>query len=91
MSEGQNIITCNKCGSNKVDRLPLALTFLVIGACIVWIPVLGWFLAPILFLIALIIPIMFYKKVFMKCKDCKHIFDVKKDVYKEYKEFLQDS
>ena len=47
---------------------------------------IGWIAAPILFLIALIM--MFAKGNFMKCNECKHVFNVDKATYKEYKEHL---
>ena len=66
--------------------MPIVLIMGASGGCMIWVPVIGWIAAPILFLIALIM--MFAKGKFMKCNECKHVFNVEKATYKEYKEHL---
>lgn len=84
--KGQQIITCKKCGSNKVNRQhPAIAAFLGIG-CAMWIPIIGWILIPIFFIIGLVT--MFGKVVF-KCEECKHVFPVTKDQLQEYKQALK--
>ncbi|WP_077623800.1 hypothetical protein [Sediminibacillus massiliensis] len=87
--QGQQIIHCPKCGENKVSMMPIALIIFLSGGCFVWIPILGWIVAPILFLIAIIMWVIPTGKVFMRCESCKHGFSVPKSEYKQYKEAIK--
>ena len=82
---GQQIIVCKKCGSNKVNRVHVAIALFLSAGCFMWIPILGWICAPICLLLGLIT--MFGRIVF-KCEECKHNFAVNKNMYKEYKSYL---
>lgn len=87
--EGQQIITCPKCGGNKMSPVPLWLVFLISGSCLLWIPIVGWVLAPIFLIAAAVMPLLPKGGIFIRCNDCKHTFPVKKDKYKEYKEYTK--
>lgn len=53
---GPTNLPCPKCGSGNTKRASLwavALGSFVGGSCMIWIPIVGWILAPILFLVAL--------------------------------------
>lgn len=86
--QGQNIIHCEKCGSNKVTKLPMFLILFASAGCMVWIPVIGWILAPLLFLAAIVWAVLPKGKVLMRCEECKHVTAVEKPKYKEFKEYL---
>lgn len=86
-NKGQDIIVCKKCGSNKVNKVPLGLQLFATAGCLMWIPIIGWVLAPIVFLISLLTP---FGKIVFKCEECKHQFPVDKETYKQYKEYLRE-
>ena len=76
-------MTCNKCGSEKLRGFSLATIFFLGFLISIWIPILGWMLAPILLIggfVALFIP-----KRFIRCQECKNMMTVNKSTYKEFK------
>jgi len=79
-----NWVPCPKCGSAKTQRIgPGLMGFmsLVMGSCLLWIPVVGWFLAPIFFLIAVVLWLSALAPsgdISFQCKDCKEWFKVPK-------------
>ena len=84
--KGQEVILCNKCGGNKVDPAHAGTTSFLTGSCLLWIPVIGWILAPFFFLYGVLSGAT--KNVMYKCKDCKHHFNVDKETHKKYKQEL---
>lgn len=87
MMEGQEIIKCPNCGSNKVQVLPWKTAIFATAGCFAWIPVIGWIVSPILLLIWFISLFITGKKS-MRCQECKHNFKVKKSTYKRYKNYM---
>ena len=83
---GQQIVKCTQCESNRVQVFPLVLAIFVSAGVLIWIPIIGWIGAPILFLLG--IGLMFMKGKMFKCNECKHTFMVDKSTYKEYKQKL---
>jgi transcription elongation factor Elf1 len=81
----QEEICCPKCGSNKVKVNPFLKYTLIAAVILIWIPLLGWIVGPMLLIIALAAWII--KKVkkiqTMKCKDCKQQFTVDHGIYKQ--------
>lgn len=89
---GQQVVFCKKCGSNKVEETSLKMTLLVGGFITFslgfWIPFIGWFLMipiglimMVMGFIALFIPKKDYS---MMCQDCKHITKVSKEERDEF-------
>ncbi|WP_370225243.1 hypothetical protein [Cytobacillus sp.] len=89
MNKGQEVIHCKKCGSNRITRVPVILILFLSGSCFLWIPIIGWIAAPILFLLALLMAFLPSGKRIVKCEDCKHSFPVDNKVYKEFKEAIK--
>jgi len=50
------------------------------GSCMMWIPVIGWIAAPILFIMAIVmaIGVATGKKSVLTCSNCKHTWTVDK-------------
>jgi predicted RNA-binding Zn-ribbon protein involved in translation (DUF1610 family) len=73
----QQWIPCEKCGSAKTQRIGAGTVFLAsfIGAgCMMWIPVIGWILAPILLIIAVVAALSALLpsgRVVFQCQACK--------------------
>lgn len=86
--EGQNIICCPNCGSNKVKRNRILTMFVIVALGILIIPIIGWILSPFFLILALSGWIVKKAKdiELMKCTPCKHQFQVSPEVYKSYKE-----
>ncbi|MBC1524919.1 hypothetical protein HB884_11985 [Listeria booriae] len=94
--DGQNVIICKNCGSNKVNftgSLSLILLFLgIFLVCIgIWIPIFGWFVMIPVGVISMIssLPAMLYKKKNFRCTSCKHSFKISNIEYKEYKQAIK--
>src|SRR3989339_1317841 len=51
-------VPCTKCGSTDTTRLqglgPMGLLSLITGSCMLWIPIIGWVLAPVFFLLTVL-------------------------------------
>lgn len=97
MSKGQQIVECSNCGSNKVQDQGGKVVFLLVSLAVIsfgiWIPFIGWFLMipiGILMFIYGVISI-FFKTTHrnFKCLECKHIFKVSMDTFKQYQSFLR--
>lgn len=77
-------VPCPKCGNSNTHRIgPGSLGCVSFGAggCMLWIPVIGWVLAPILFLLALglwISALFRSGTASFQCKACKGWFTVPK-------------
>lgn len=55
---GPTNVPCKKCGSGDTKPASLgkvALGSFIGGSCMIWIPVVGWIMAPILFLVAVVV------------------------------------
>lgn len=88
MNKGQQVVTCKKCGGNKLTRIPMGLVMLFVTSIMFWIPIIGW----IMFIPSLLLTILFMiptGKVMMQCADCKHGNTVSKATYNEFKKALQ--
>lgn len=86
--KGQQVITCPKCGENKVKQTPVALIILLTGGCLVWIPVIGWIFGAGFILAGIILFFIPVLKAF-QCMQCRHGWFVSKKKYKEYKEAIK--
>jgi len=77
-------VPCPKCGSGKTLRFGRGLmgfASLVMGSCMLWIPVVGWVLAPVFFLVAVglwISAAVPSAKVTFQCQSCKQWFSIPK-------------
>ncbi len=75
---------CPKCGSAKTQQIGRGLMgfgSLVMGSCLLWIPVIGWILAPIFFLAAVALWVsaaLPSAKVSFHCQSCKQWFTIPK-------------
>ena len=75
---------CPKCGSAKTQKMGpglMGFASLVMGSCMLWIPVIGWVLAPIFFLVAVALWIsaaLPSSKVLFHCQSCKQWFRILK-------------
>ncbi len=73
---------CPKCGSAKTLKFGRGLMgfgSLVMGSCMLWIPIVGWILAPIFFLVALglwISAAFPSAKITFQCQACKQWFKI---------------
>lgn len=77
-------VPCPKCGSSNTRRIGPGLmgfvSFLA-GSCMLWIPVIGWVLAPILFVAAVVFwisALLPSGKISFQCQACKQWFTVPK-------------
>lgn len=79
---------CPKCEeTKKIDRMPITLVLFVSSGCLAWIPILGWILAPIMLLLTVVYFVLSSigkAGVSVQCKSCKHVWFVKKDIYKAF-------
>ena len=77
---------CRKCNGNMEYRksTPVGRVFCCIVCCSIslWIPILGWILAPI-FAITALFAWMGGTKYSAKCKDCGHEIVITKQHYEE--------
>src|SRR5438876_129135 len=73
-----------KCGSAKSQQIGRGLMgfgSLVMGSCLLWIPVIGWILAPVFFLAAVALWVsaaLPSAKVSFHCQSCKQWFTIPK-------------
>lgn len=97
--KGQNIITCPQCGGNKIQdtggKAATILASIIMISLGMWIPIIGWFImipvGVVMFLYG-IISLFFrttHRKIKCKDKECKHVFKVKIETFKEYQTFLK--
>lgn len=77
----KNQITCKKCGSSNVKSQKAAGTLLGTGGCLVFIPVIGWILAPIFAVMWLLSLCTGEEQII--CNDCKKTQHVSKKKYKQ--------
>jgi Zn finger protein HypA/HybF involved in hydrogenase expression len=92
MSEGQRIVECPNCGSNKVKVNPLIKNILISAALIfIFIPVIGWITGPIMAAVAWSANKAAKKENIkaMKCEECKHSFRIPGEKYEEYETYLK--
>lgn len=85
--EGQDIIKCPQCGSNKVQVMPVKAALFLTAGCLMWIPIIGWIVGFFL-LVVWFISLFIRGKKQLKCQECKHNFLVRKETYKKYKDYL---
>jgi RNA polymerase subunit RPABC4/transcription elongation factor Spt4 len=80
----RDIVFCTHCGSSKTNKISFALigsaSFLTAG-CLMWIPILGWIMAPICFLGAIVLWVLAAVsdgKELFHCKNCNRYFKITK-------------
>lgn len=88
----QQIITCKKCKGNNIIPTAAAVTFgvmfLLTAGLAIWIPILGWVVAPIAFILGIIsfvVAMIPTGKQAIKCMDCHTPMWVDKKLYKQWK------
>lgn len=88
--EGQQIITCTKCGSNKVTENKIIRNIFIGALLLCFIPIVGWIAVPFVFATGIAgLIIKKAKKIeLMKCMECKQALQAGKGKYEEYKAFL---
>lgn len=77
---------CRKCNGDveycKMGRGSYSFIFLVIGGCMMWIPIFGWIGAPICFILAILM-LFVPTHYFAKCVRCGEVVNVTKEEYDE--------
>lgn len=74
-----------KCGSAKTQKMGRGLMGFIsfaTGSCMLWIPVIGWVLAPILFVVAVVLwisALLPSSKISFRCQSCKEWFTVPRE------------
>lgn len=65
---------CPRCGSSRVERQSLFLIGLVGFGCSFWIPIVGWVLAPVFAVLAVIglIRAIVSRRPLYRCKECNN-------------------
>lgn len=96
MEKGQQVIRCKACGSNKIKLignlyLLLGLILLASPFFLLWLPVIGWIMIPIVLIGGIILTIasLFSKKYRVKCNACNNSFNVSKNDYTKFKHFIK--
>lgn len=95
-SNGQDVIRCKNCGSNKIQVSSVGCALFGVGFMLIifgiWIPFLGWFImmpaGAIFMLLGMLSPLLFQNKN-VTCKSCEHTFSVDKNTYKEYRKSIK--
>jgi hypothetical protein len=78
-------VPCQKCGSantKKVGPGLLGFIFFFTGSCFIWIPIIGWVLAPFCFLAAVVFWVFALipsGRISFQCNECKGWFTVRKN------------
>lgn len=78
-------VPCPKCGNANTRRIgPGLMGFgsLVMGSCLLWIPIIGWVLAPIFLVLAVVFWIWGLipsGRISFQCQNCKSWFTLRKD------------
>ena len=87
-----DFMPCKHCKSIKTQRIGagvVGFACLLAGSCLIWIPIIGWVLAPVLFLLGVVIWLMALipKGAYTyRCSECNKWFTVKKtDIPREIK------
>ena len=77
---------CKKCNGDmiytKMGRGSYTCMFLLIGGCMMWIPIIGWIGAPICFILALVM-LFTPPHYFARCPRCGEIVEISKIEYEE--------
>ena len=82
-------VPCTKCGSAKTQKIGKGLmgfASLMMSGCLIWIPVIGWVMAPIFLVSAVILWILALipsGKVTFRCESCKQWFTIPKSELKK--------
>ena len=77
---------CPRCGSTRTMRLraeAFAGGSLIGGSCLLWIPVIGWVLAPLFFFLALLFglgALIPSGEAVIQCRSCMRFFRAPKNV-----------
>lgn len=77
---------CKKCNGDveycKMGRGSYSLIFVLVGGCMMWIPILGWIAAPICFILAILM-LLVPTHYFVKCVRCGEVTNITKEEYEE--------
>lgn len=77
-------IPCPKCGSANTRKIGpgiMGFASFFTGGCLLWIPIIGWVLAPFAFLAAIVFWVMALipsGRISFQCQGCKQWFSVAK-------------
>lgn len=88
---GQSIINCPQCGSNRVKKHPFIGGLFIVGGLLLLIPFVGWVFGPVIMIIGYVK--LSQKKRMkvepMQCHECNHAFSASKEKYDEYQSYLK--
>ncbi|PFW43784.1 hypothetical protein [Priestia megaterium] len=95
--QGQQVVTCKKCGGNKVEKMAirgaLFIVFLIGSFISLWIPFFGWLIMlPICLIGTVVTGISLFiksKNVNFKCVECNHYFTVPRETAKQFNEAIK--
>lgn len=77
---------CRKCNGDveycKMGRGSYSLIFVLVGGCMMWIPILGWIGAPICFILAILM-LFTPTHYFVRCVRCGEVTNITKEEYEE--------
>jgi hypothetical protein len=77
-------VPCGKCGSPETQKIGpglMGFASLLMAGCLLWIPIIGWVLAPIFLLVAIVLwvwALVPSGRLTFQCQACKHWFTVPK-------------
>lgn len=77
-------VPCPKCGSANTRKIGpglMGFASLIMGSCLLWIPIVGWVLAPIAFILGLffwVSALIPSGRVSFQCQACKQWFTVRR-------------
>ena len=72
---------CHSVKTNHIGKGAIGFVCLILAGCLIWIPVIGWVAAPILFVVGVVYCLgAFFPSgsLSFHCKDCKQWFKVRK-------------
>ena len=77
---------CRKCNGDmeycKMSRGSYTFIFLLIGGCMMWIPIIGWIGAPICFILAILM-LLVPTHYFARCVRCGEVVNITKEEYEK--------
>lgn len=77
---------CKKCNGDveycKMGRGSYSLIFVLVGGCMMWIPIIGWIGAPICFILAILM-LLVPTHYFVRCVRCGEVTNITKEEYEE--------
>lgn len=84
-------VICSNCRSknthiHKTNGIAFGIGCILASGVCLWVPIIGWIAAPLLFIFGLIAMIVRYAYS-LECNDCGHIESLRKEEF----EFLRDN